>query len=94
MPRESTRRQSRSRKRRGQRPSTQAGPYVREQVRKLRRGQGSAKSRKQAIAIGLSKARQDGVKVGGKGRVGKALRARATTEEKDTTRARKGRSRS
>ncbi|WP_165394519.1 DUF6496 domain-containing protein [Pseudoxanthomonas winnipegensis] len=48
-------------KRAGKSPSTQAGEYVREEIEELEAGEGRAKSRQQAIAIGLSKARRDGV---------------------------------
>jgi hypothetical protein len=43
--------------------STRAGEYVREEIRHVRRGKHGAKNPKQAIAIGLSKARRAGVKV-------------------------------
>ena len=48
-------------KRAGKSPSTQAGEYVREEIEELEAGEGRAKSRQQAIAIGLSRARRDGV---------------------------------
>jgi hypothetical protein len=44
-------------------PSTQAGEYVREEIEHVREGQHGARSAKQAIAIGLSKARRAGVKL-------------------------------
>lgn len=44
-------------------PSTQAGEYVRDRDAPGQKGNEGVKSRKQAIAIGLSKARQDGIKV-------------------------------
>jgi len=50
-------------KRQGKSASTQAGEYVKEQVHKMKRGKGAAKSRKQAVALGLSEARRSGVKV-------------------------------
>jgi hypothetical protein len=43
--------------------STKAGKYVREEMHHKRSGKHKVKSRKQAIAIGLSKARKKGVKV-------------------------------
>jgi len=43
--------------------STQAGEYVREEIEHVRRGKHGARSAKQAIAIGLSKARRAGVKL-------------------------------
>jgi hypothetical protein len=44
-------------------PSTQAGAYVREEIDHVREGKHGARSAKQAIAIGLSKARRAGVKL-------------------------------
>jgi hypothetical protein len=44
-------------------PSTQAGEYVREEMEHIRQGKHGARSAKQAIAIGLSKARRAGVKL-------------------------------
>ena len=44
-------------------PSTQAGEYVREEIEHVREGKHGARSAKQAIAIGLSKARKAGVKL-------------------------------
>jgi hypothetical protein len=47
--------------REGKRPTTAAGEFVREEVEHVRRGKHGARSPKQAIAIGLSKARRAGV---------------------------------
>src|SRR6188472_4005967 len=47
--------------RRGKSPSTQAGEFVREEIHHVREGKHGARSAKQAIAIGLSKARRAGV---------------------------------
>jgi uncharacterized protein DUF6496 len=47
--------------RQGKAPSTQAGEFVHEEIRHVRRGKHGARSTKQAIAIGLSKARRAGV---------------------------------
>src|SRR5437868_3925830 len=47
----------------GKSPSTQAGEFVREEIEHVRRGEHGARSAKQAIAIGLSKARRAGVKL-------------------------------
>ncbi|HKF23642.1 MAG TPA: DUF6496 domain-containing protein [Candidatus Angelobacter sp.] len=49
--------------REGKSPSTQAGEFVREEIHHVREGKHGARSTKQAIAIGLSKARRAGVKV-------------------------------
>ncbi|HEV2401746.1 MAG TPA: DUF6496 domain-containing protein [Candidatus Sulfotelmatobacter sp.] len=48
----------------GRSPSTQAGEFVREEMHHIREGKHGAASIKQAIAIGLSKARRAGVKLG------------------------------
>jgi hypothetical protein len=48
-------------KRAGKAPTTQAGEFVHEEIRKIRRGEHGARSPQQAIAIGLSKARRAGV---------------------------------
>ena len=48
-------------KREGKSPSTQAGEFVREEMHHVREGKHGARSTKQAIAIGLSKARRAGV---------------------------------
>lgn len=50
--------------REGKSPSTQAGEFVREEMHHVREGQHGARNTKQAIAIGLSKARRAGVKLG------------------------------
>src|SRR3977135_2159207 len=47
--------------REGKSPSTQAGEFVREEIHHVREGKHGARSAKQAIAIGLSKARRAGV---------------------------------
>jgi hypothetical protein len=49
--------------RKGKAPSTQAGEFVREEIDHVREGKHGARSAKQAIAIGLSKARRAGVKL-------------------------------
>ena len=50
--------------REGKSPSTQAGEFVREEMHHVREGKHGARSPQQAIAIGLSKARRAGVKLG------------------------------
>jgi hypothetical protein len=50
-------------RREGKAPSTQAGEFVREEFEHIREGKHGASSPKQAIAIGLSKARRAGVKL-------------------------------
>jgi hypothetical protein len=47
----------------GKAPSTQAGEFVREEMHHIREGKHGAANTKQAIAIGLSKARRAGVEL-------------------------------
>ena len=63
MPEKETLERAEQDKREGKSPSTQAGEFVREEMRHIREGQHGARSTKQAIAIGLSKARRAGVKL-------------------------------
>jgi hypothetical protein len=63
MPEKSTVRRARQRKREGKATSTQAGEFIREEIDKVRAGEHGVRSTKQAIAIGLSKARRAGVKL-------------------------------
>lgn len=63
MPEKKTRQRARAAKRAGKSPSTQAGEFVREEMHHVREGKHGARSTKQAIAIGLSKARRAGVKL-------------------------------
>src|ERR1700716_713097 len=61
MPEKRTIERARQDKREGKAPSTQAGEFVREEIHHIREGKHGARSTKQAIAIGLSKARRAGV---------------------------------
>lgn len=63
MPEKETLEQARKDKREGKAPSTQAGEFVREEIEHIREGKHGARSTKQAIAIGLSKARRAGVEL-------------------------------
>jgi hypothetical protein len=83
MPEKETLRRARRDKRQGKSPSTQAGEFVREEIHHIREGKHGARSAKQAIAIGLSKARRAGVKLAPprKGSVSKATRRKT---EQDT----------
>src|SRR6266496_1689654 len=75
MPERRTVAKARKDKRAGKSATTQAGEFVHEEIRKVRRGQHGARSPQQAIAIGLSKARRAGVAL----RPPKKGRAKATT---------------
>jgi hypothetical protein len=63
MPEKKTIQRARRKKSEGKAPSTQAGEFVREEIELIRKGAHGARSAKQAIAIGLSKARRAGVKL-------------------------------
>jgi Family of unknown function (DUF6496) len=63
MPEQKTIERARRDKRAGKAPSTQAGEFVHEEIEHIREGKHGARSTKQAIAIGLSKARRAGVKL-------------------------------
>lgn len=63
MPEKETKERAEKKKREGKAPSTQAGEFVREEIEHIREGKHGARSTKQAIAIGLSKARRAGVKL-------------------------------
>jgi hypothetical protein len=61
MPEKRTLERARKDRAQGKSPSTQAGEFVREEIEHIREGKHGARSSKQAIAIGLSKARRAGV---------------------------------
>lgn len=63
MPEKQTIERARKDKREGKAATTQAGEFVREEMDHIREGKHGARSTKQAIAIGLSKARRAGVKL-------------------------------
>jgi hypothetical protein len=63
MPEQQTIERARKDKRAGKAASTQAGEFVREEMEHIRQGKHGARSTKQAIAIGLSKARRAGVEL-------------------------------
>jgi hypothetical protein len=63
MPKQATIERARRDAREGKSPSTQAGEFVREEIREIRERKHGARSAKQAIAIGLSKARRAGVQL-------------------------------
>jgi hypothetical protein len=79
MPEKRTLERARRDQRQGKAPSTQAGEFVREEIHHIRAGKHGARSPRQAIAIGLSKARRAGVKLPAppKGRVSEKTRKSA-----------------
>jgi len=64
-------------RRQGKSASTQAGEFVREEIRHIRAGKHGARSAKQAIAIGLSEARRAGVKLPASKRASASTRRKA-----------------
>jgi hypothetical protein len=88
MPEKRTIERARKDARQGKSTSTQAGEFVREEIHHIREGKHGARSTKQAIAIGLSKARRAGVKLRApeKGTTSSETRRRAASD------LRKGRS--
>src|SRR5207247_3260944 len=89
MPGKKTIKRARKAKRQGKAPSTQAVAFVREEMEHIRKGKHGARSTKQAIAIGLSKARRAGVKLSPprKGKTSSETRASA---ERDYRRGQSG----
>jgi hypothetical protein len=63
MPEKETLERAAEDKQEGKSASTQAGEFVREEMDHIREGKHGAKNTKQAIAIGLNKARRAGVKL-------------------------------
>jgi hypothetical protein len=63
MPEKQTLRRAARDRRQGKAASTQAGEFIREEMHHIREGKHGARSARQAIAIGLSKARRSGVEL-------------------------------
>lgn len=85
MPEKETLARARRDERQGKAPSTQAGEFVHEEIEHVREGKHGARSTKQAIAIGLSKARRAGVRLppprGGKASTRKSAASAARAGE-------------
>jgi hypothetical protein len=90
MPEKKTLDRARQAKREGKAPTTQAGEFVHEEIEHLRRGKHGARSTKQVMAIGLSKARRAGVKLSPP-KKGKAAERTRKQAQRDLSRARSGR---
>jgi hypothetical protein len=82
MPEKKTLQRARRAKREGKAATTQAGAFVGEEMRHAKSGKHPVKSRKQAVAIGLSKARRAGVKVPAKKRASSKKTSRKATARK------------
>jgi hypothetical protein len=83
MPERKTIRRAHEKKREGKAPSTQASEFVREQMHHLEEGKGP-RSRRQAIAIGLSEAREAGVPIPSRRRKSTRSRAASKSEQLHT----------
>jgi hypothetical protein len=92
MPEQETIERAREDAREGKSPSTQAGEFVREEMEHIREGKHGARSAKQAIAIGLSKARRAGVKLPPP-RKGTASRRTRKQAKRDIAKGRRGKNR-
>jgi hypothetical protein len=82
MPERATLQRAKQKLRRGRSPSTAAGEFVREEMDHIREGKHGARSAKQAIAIGLSKARRAGVPLRAPARGTKATKRTAARDYK------------
>lgn len=82
MPTQKTLERARRKKREGKKPTTQAGEFVKEEMRRYERGDPDIQSRKQAVAIGLSEARRAGVRLPApkKGQASSATRKKAARD--------------
>jgi hypothetical protein len=87
MPERETLRRARADARAGKSASTQAGEFVREEIHHIREGKHGASSAKQAIAIGLSKARRAGVPLRAPSRLDPKVRRQA---KRDAAKAGRG----
>ena len=95
MPEKETLERAKELKREGKAPSTQAGEFVREEIEHVREGKHGARSTKQAIAIGLSKARRAGVKLPATEGASKETRKQAARDiKKGTSKTKKSAKRS
>jgi hypothetical protein len=92
MPEQETIERAREDAREGKSPSTQAGEFVREEMEHIREGKHGARSAKQAIAIGLSKARRAGVPLPPPRR-GTASRRTRKQAKRDIAKSRRGKKR-
>ena len=88
MPEKRTLQRARRKARAGKSASTVAGEFVREELEDIRKGKHGARSTRQAIAIGLSKARRAGVPLAGKGKRTKKRASASHIRGRDVSRKR------
>jgi hypothetical protein len=89
MPEKKTIERAKRDKAQGKAATTQAGEFVREEMEHIRKGKHGARSTKQAIAIGLSKARRAGVDLPPP-RKGKASTSTRKRAQRDLEKGRSG----
>lgn len=84
MPEKTVIQKARKDLREGKSPSTAAGEFVHEEIEHVREGKHGARSARQAIAIGLSKARRAGIplKPPAEGKTSRTTRSRAKADYK------------
>jgi hypothetical protein len=90
MPEKETLEAAKRDKREGKAPITQAGEFVHEEIEHVREGKHGARSTKQAIAIGLSKARRAGVKLPVPKKASKKVREQAARDTRKGKSSAKG----
>jgi hypothetical protein len=90
MPEAETLERAKEDKEEGKAASTQAGEFVREEIEHVREGKHGARSTKQAIAIGLSKARRAGVKLKSPKKASKKTQEQAARDTRKGKSAGKG----
>ena len=86
MPEQQVIQRAKQKAREGRAPSTQAGEFVREEIEHIRHGKHGARSTKQAIAIGLSKARKAGVALPPRGEEATPEKARRRPQNRPSAR--------
>lgn len=86
MPKQEVIQRAKQKAREGRAPSTQAGEFVREEMEHIRQGKHGARSTKQAIAIGLSKARRAGVALPPRGKKTTAEKTRRRPQNQPSAR--------
>lgn len=82
MPTTRTVKKAQESKREGKAPSTQAEHFVKEEMDHVKEGKHGVKNKKQAIAIGLSKARQSGVDIPSSSKSSSKKTTKSTTHSK------------
>jgi hypothetical protein len=80
MPKKTTVEKAKRVLRQGKSPSTAAGEFIREEMERMEAGDKGVRSQKQAVAIGLAKARRAGVPLKPQGETKAETRSRRSVE--------------